>query len=208
MSGENLSAEKPSRGNPPGESPEPRRRSAAGPLLKVAFGLLLLLNGGFVLIYFLGSRLPVEHQVVLERRLEAPVDEVWARVRDLGASADWRSDVAAMRRLEEAEGEVWEATTSFGPVRFAVEVDEAPHRLVTRIVDNEDFGGTWTYVLEPADGHTQLRLTEDGEVHGNMMRFFAHYLFGYDATARLHLDDLERETEGGAPAETDAPAGG
>ena len=125
----------------------------------------------------------------------------------IGASSG-ATIMIADTRLTKSEAVAGGAVNVDDPDLFVTERDACPDELVTRVANNPDFGGTWTYVLEPADGGTQLRLTEDGEVHGNMMRFFAHYLFGYDATARLHLDDLERETEGGAPAETDAPAGG
>jgi hypothetical protein len=65
-------------------------------------------------------------------------------------------------------------------------------RLVTRIADrNLPFGGTWTFDIAPtADGGSELRIREDGEIYNVIFRFMARFFFGYTSSIESYLKDL------------------
>jgi hypothetical protein len=55
-------------------------------------------------------------------------------------------------------------------------------RMVTRIVDESAFGGTWTWELEPVEGGTRLTLTERGEVYNPIFRTIGKLFLDQRAT--------------------------
>ena len=70
---------------------------------------------------------------------------------------------------------------------------EAPRRYATRIADEElAFGGTWSFEIEPADGGSQLTITENGEVKTAFFRAMARFAFGYHSTMDSYLRALGR----------------
>lgn len=71
---------------------------------------------------------------------------------------------------------------------------DAPRRLVTQIADpNLPFGGTWTTVITPADGESEVRITEGGEVRNPVFRFMSRFVFGLTATMDTYLRDLGKK---------------
>ena len=77
-------------------------------------------------------------------------------------------------------------------------------RLCVRIADKGlPFGGTWTFDIAPsADGGSELRVTEDGEIYNVFFRFMARFLFGYTASIETYLRDLGAKF--GQPVEIEA----
>ena len=80
---------------------------------------------------------------------------------------------------------------TFGDVPVRVERQEAPSLLVTRVVEGQPFGGTWTYRIAPAPGGSQLTITEDGEVYNVIFRFMSRFVFGHYATLDAYLTNLQ-----------------
>ena len=67
--------------------------------------------------------------------------------------ADWRPNVEKVERLPDRDGRpVFREWTDFGPLDYVLEADEPPRRMVTRVLDHPDFGGTWTWTIEPHAG--------------------------------------------------------
>jgi hypothetical protein len=81
---------------------------------------------------------------------------------------------------------------TFGDVPVRIEREEPPSLLVTRVVEGQPFGGTWTYRIAPAPGGSQLTITEDGEVYNVVFRFMSRFVFGYYATMDAYLANLKR----------------
>ena len=67
---------------------------------------------------------------------------------------------------------------------------DPPYRMVSQIVDNKSFGGTWTYELTPTEGGCELTITESGEIYNPIFRVFARFVFGYTATMETYLKQL------------------
>jgi hypothetical protein len=85
---------------------------------------------------------------------------------------------------------------TFGDVPVRVERQEPPSLLVTRVVDGQPFGGTWTYRITPAPGGSQLTITEDGEVYNVIFRFMSRVVLGHYATIDAYLANLKKVASG------------
>ncbi len=144
-----------------------------------------------------GRFLPRAHVATGRLRLPKPCAEVWAVITDFEGQAAWRRGVRSVRRGPDREGRpVWIESSRHGDLPLEIVQSEAPARLVTRIVDHGlPFGGTWIYELAPEDGGCLLVIREEGEIGPGLFRYLAR-LWGYDATIRRYLEDLERRLEG------------
>jgi len=154
----------------------------------IALLLLAVLLAGAAVV---GAFTPRHHTASSTIAVALSSEAVWALISDFEGSASWRPDVDSVRRLADRGGlAAYEEQGEFGPIRYVVEEEVAPTRLVTRIVDNSDFGGTWTYLIEPTAQGCQLTITEQGEIHNPMFRFLARYVFGYDGTIKGYLESI------------------
>jgi len=165
--------------------------------LKLAGIAALVLVGIAVVAYGIGTTVPLEHSATVAVDLPAAPERVWSLVRDVEGGARWRAGVTKVERLPDRDGHpAFREWNEYGTLDYAIESEEPPRRMVARILDNADFGGTWTYVVEPREGGSRLTLTEDGEIESPLFRFFARYVFGYDATMKGYAASLEAELGG------------
>jgi hypothetical protein len=132
----------------------------------------LMAVGGFVAL--VGVFLPVAHQASRSAEFNQPPEAVWAILHDPNSYRDWWRDA---------------------DVKAAVVESVAPSRLVTKIVGETQFGGTWTFEIAPTPSGSRLTITERGEIYNVVFRTLAKYVFGYTATmdsflkaARLKLE--------------------
>ncbi len=156
----------------------------------IAVGLLIILIS---LIVIVGMLLPKSHTATLTAKYARSQDEVWDALTDMTAQSEWRSGVSEMKRLEDREGhEVLKEVRGRGDsITYRIVAREPPRMLKTRIVDNKQFGGTWTWVVEPVDEtNCVLRITEDGEIYNPIFKFVARFIMGYQATMKGWLTDL------------------
>ena len=90
---------------------------------------------------------------------------------------------ARYRQTPEA---LWSAITSYKGdegLTYKIEESNAPAKLVTRVIDpHHNFGGTWTYEIQPAEGGSVLQITECGEVYNPIFRFVSRYIMGHMGT--------------------------
>jgi hypothetical protein len=75
---------------------------------------------------------------------------------------------------------------------IAIEVDEPPRRLVTRIESppGAAFGGSWTYEIVPVPDGSRVTLTERGWIANRVFRSLARFVFGYYRTLESCLRAL------------------
>lgn len=166
---------------------------------KIVLGVVATPVAALAVAWGIGHALPVAHVASVERDLDAEAVDVWSLVSDPGGSAAWRGSVASVERLDDRDGmPAFREQTDYGPVDYVQEVVTPPTRVVTRIVDNEQFGGTWEYVITPTDGGTRIVITERGEIYSPMMRTFANWFFGLDSTLNAYADDLTARLASGA----------
>jgi hypothetical protein len=115
-----------------------------------------------LLVAVVGAMLPKQHTVSRSARLPLPPDALFRLLIGM----------------------------KFGDVPVRVERQEAPSLLVTRVVEGQPFGGTWTYRIAPAPGGSELTITEDGEVYNVVFRFMSRFVFGHYATLDAYLKDV------------------
>ncbi|HEX8694457.1 MAG TPA: SRPBCC domain-containing protein [Longimicrobium sp.] len=154
-------------------------------------GVVLAVAAGWVVAE--GARLPVEHTAQRTVRLDAPPEAVWALIATPERFTEWRSGVRAASTLRSGGAwNGWREEGSFGPMAFTVIQSAPPRRLVARVTGGEDFGGTWSYVLEPAGSGTRLTIIEDGEVYSPVFRFVSRYVMGHHRTIDGYVADLRK----------------
>jgi uncharacterized protein YndB with AHSA1/START domain len=126
-----------------------------------------------MIAFVVGSFLPRDHVVQMTIDFAAPPAQVWALVSDFPGTPKWRHDVTSIRVDPAGSGGPIRFTesTSQGDVPFEVVSQEPPRRQVVRVVDDDQpFGGTWTWVLEPRDTGTRLTITEAGFIKSPIFR--------------------------------------
>ncbi len=153
-------------------------------------GVVMLLLG----LLGAGAFLPREHRATRRLTLKASPAQVWALVSDL-RRAQWRSQVQEVVVLPSRHGhEVVEERYMNGEhMAFEVLEREEGRKLVRRIVDQDQFGGTWTLEVQalPEGRGTgcNLTITEDGWV-GLPFRFLSRFVFGQSAVMEAYLREV------------------
>ena len=157
---------------------------------------VLIVLGGLILLVavlmLVGSFLPREHRATCRATFRASAETLFALLTDFDAYPSWRDGVKCVRHVEPIEGKpAFVEESKFGLVRYAVETNEPPHRLVLRIADDSlPYGGTWTFALAPDANGTALSITEDGFVKPALFRVLSHFVFGYTSTMEQVLQAL------------------
>ena len=115
-----------------------------------------------------GALLPTAHVASRSKRISARPETVWGLINDPVATKGWGGDVKTE----------------------VVERDE-PRLLVTKIVGQSAFGGTWTYEIAP-DHHdaAMVTITERGEVYNPLFRTVSR-IMGQARTIDGYLAKLE-----------------
>ncbi len=149
--------------------------------------VVVLLAGLAALI---GAMLPLRHHGTHKARYRVSPEALYAV---LAGPPDWRTGVKNFGALPDEGGRKrwWEQDSHGQKVTFEMVEDAPPRRLAVRIADGRlPFGGTWTFDISPADGGSELRISEDGEIYNVMFRFMARFIFGYHGSIETYLRDL------------------
>ena len=138
-----------------------------GPIQSVFVVLALVLLGAFGF----GAAQPVAHVAARSRRISARPERVWGLITDPVASKGWG-----------------------GNVKTEIAEEDPPRRLVTKIVGEKAFGGTWTFEIAP-EGHdaSTVTITERGEVYNPLFRTIMKAM-GPSRGIDGYLAKLERAT--------------
>lgn len=161
-------------------------------VLKLAAVLLGVLLALVIVATLVGTRLPRVHRAACRASFSVGPEALFATLVDVESFPAWHPGVRAARRVEPVAGRrSFEEDSSDGTVRYVVEEETPPLRLVVRIVDDGlPYGGTWTYELVPEGGRTRVTITEDGHVDPPLFRFLARFVFGHHASLEASLAAL------------------
>jgi len=157
---------------------------------------LAVLVGLLGVVTIVGVMLPSGHVVSARARFQQPQDAVWLAVSDIAASPSWRKDLAEVRQLPDQNGHpVWRETYRDGSVLTLETVESVPsRRLARRVIDSAlPFSGTWEIQIEPANGASQVTITEHGEIRNPIVRFASRLISGQRATIENYLRQLGRK---------------
>lgn len=158
--------------------------------LLVALGIVLLLS---LFVVFL----PSERSYSKTEIINANVDKVFAIVTNLDAQG-WRKDAPNIQIEDMTSGsEVWIEKPKQGPdIRFRTKTKQAPNLFVIEIIDNPQFGGTWTGKFSSTnDGKTKIEFTESVSLNGFVSKLFSYLFFNIEKTVEQYVADLRAEAE-------------
>jgi len=113
------------------------------------------------LVALVGFFLPVAHVASRSADFNQPPGAVYALLSDLPNYSQWWPE-------NEVNVEVVEAVE--------------PSRIVTRIVGETAFGGTWTIEIVPVGHGSRVTITERGEVYNPIFRTLSRFVFGHTST--------------------------
>jgi hypothetical protein len=129
--------------------------------MKIAIWIAVSLIATVGIVALVGLLLPVNHEASRSAEFNKPAEAVWDLIADPSGYREW-----------------WQGSE----VRTVVVESVPPSRLVTKIVDETQFGGSWTFEIMPMPTGSRLTITERGEIYNVVFRTLAKYVFGYTGT--------------------------
>ena len=123
-------------------------------------------------VALIGYFLPVAHQASRSAEFNKPPDAVFALFADVTNYQSWWDGV-------EVKSEVVERVP--------------PARIVTKIVGETQFGGTWTIDITPEPAGSRVTITERGEIYNVVFRTLSKFVFGYTGTMESCLAAAQKK---------------
>ena len=125
-------------------------------------------------VALIGFFLPVAHEATRSTDINAPPERVFALFADVDNYQSWWNGA-------EVRSEVVERVPT--------------SRIVTRVVGETQFGGTWTIDIVPAGTGSRVTITERGEVYNVVFRTLSKFVFGHTATIDSCLEAARTKLE-------------
>jgi hypothetical protein len=154
----------------------------------IGLAAVLVLVG---LVAIIGAALPVQHHATRKAHFRVSPEALYALI---AGPPDWRSGVKHFGAVASGGNrrQWWEQDSHGAKITYEVVEDNAPQRFVVRIADrNLPYGGTWSYVIAPAEsGGSELRISEDGEIYNVIFRFVSRFILGYTGSIDGYFRDL------------------
>ena len=123
-------------------------------------------------IALVGYFLPVGHEASRSAEFNKPPDQVFALVSNPNTYQSW-----------------WDGAT----VKSEVVESAPPSRIVTRVIGETQFGGTWTMEIVPTPTGSRLTITERGEIYNVVFRTLSKFVFGYTSTMESCLAAAQKK---------------
>ena len=124
------------------------------------------------LLALIGFFLPVGHEASRSAEFSKPPEEVFALIADPNGYKGW-----------------WDGAD----VKTEVVERVPPSKLVTKIVGETQFGGTWTFDIAPTPTGSRMTITERGEIYNVVFRALAKFVFGYTGTMESCLAAAQKK---------------
>ena len=140
--------------------------------MRIAIYIVVSLIAVVGIVALIGFFLPVGHEASRSAEFNKPPDVVFALIADPNSYSGW-----------------W----SGAQVKTAVVESVPPKKLVTKIVDETQFGGTWTWEITPTPNGSRMTITERGEIYNVVFRTLAKYVFGYTGTMDSFLEAAKKK---------------
>lgn len=140
--------------------------------MRIAIYVVVSLIAAVGVVALIGFFLPVNHEASRSAEFSNPPEVIWALIADPNSYRDW-----------------WKGAD----VQTAVVESVPPSRLVTKIVNETQFGGTWTFEIAPTSSGSRLTITERGEIYNVVFRALAKYVIGYTRTMESFLEAARKK---------------
>lgn len=154
--------------------------------------IVLAFLAGVASVFLVGFLLPRTHTAGVRATYRASPEKIYAAITDVERGTTWRSgikkvDVLARNPLR------WRETADWGTITFVRDEAVENAKIVHRIADEDQgFGGTWSYTLQPADDGrgTTVTIIENGTVSNPLFRFMSRFVFGHYTSLETYAQDL------------------
>ena len=140
--------------------------------MKWALRIVLSLVAIAGAIALVGYFLPVAHEASKSAEFNKPPAEVFALIADPNGYRGW-----------------WDGAD----VKTEVVERVPPSKLVTKIVGETQFGGTWTFDIVPTPTGSRVTITERGEIYNVIFRALSKLVFGYTGTMESCLAAAQKK---------------
>lgn len=137
-------------------------------ILRTILSLVAVIGGIALIGYFL----PVGHEASCSSEVNKPPGEVFALLSDVNNYKSW-----------------WDGAD----VKSEVVESVPPARIVTKIVGETQFGGTWTIEITPIPTGSRVTITERGEIYNVVFRTLSKFVFGYTGTMEGCLQAAQKK---------------
>jgi hypothetical protein len=129
--------------------------------MRIAIWIVVSLLAIIGIVALIGFFLPVGHEASRSADFNTPPDQVYALLANPATYQQW-----------------WDGAT----VKSEVVESVPPSKIVTRVVGETQFGGTWTIQIDPTPAGSRVTITERGEIYNVVFRALARLVFGYTST--------------------------
>jgi hypothetical protein len=140
--------------------------------MRIAIYVVVSLIAVVGVIALVGFFVPVSHVASRSVEFSKPPDVVFALIADPGSYKGW-----------------WDGAE----VKSEVVERVPPSKLVTKVVGETQFGGTWTFEITPTAAGSRLTITERGEIYNLVFRALARYVIGYTGTMDSYLQAARKK---------------
>ena len=140
--------------------------------MRIAIWIVVSLVGIVGVVALIGYFLPVAHEASRSAEFNTPPEQVFALVADPNSYQGW-----------------WDGAD----VKTEVVERVPPTKLVTKIVGETQFGGTWTIDIAPTTNGSRMTITERGEIYNPVFRALARFVFGYTSTMDSCLSAAQKK---------------
>jgi hypothetical protein len=157
----------------------------------IVLGVIVLL---IVAVVAIGALLPKRHEVARSASFKASPEKLFALI---AGDQSWRPDVKECELIADQNGRQFQRETSkHGETILYELMDEKPPVAIVRRIATENlpYGGSWSFELQPVEGGTRVRITEDGEVYNPIFRFVSKFVIGQTATLDTYLKAMGKAT--------------
>ncbi|MGA2833187.1 MAG: SRPBCC family protein [Terracidiphilus sp.] len=156
-------------------------------IVLIVLGVLGLMVACVVVI---GTMLPKQHVATRRAVIQATPVQLFALI---SGSQTWRPEVKSCELIDGEAGRHFQRETSRRgeTVLYELQGSRPPFAIERRIAtENLPYGGKWSFTLEPVDGGTKVRITEDGQVYNPVFRFVSRFVIGQTAMLDAYLKAL------------------
>jgi Polyketide cyclase / dehydrase and lipid transport len=162
--------------------------------MKLVIIVVGALAASILLVIVIGMLSPKAHTASRSAVFKSTPEQLFALI---DGPQTWRSNVKKYEPVSTSDGRrQWRETDDHGQTISYEAVERRPPTLLkTQIVTADlPYSGMWTLNLEPMDGVTVLRITEQGEVYNPVFRFVSRFVIGQTRTIETYLRDLGTAT--------------
>ena len=162
--------------------------------MKRLLGAIIAIFIGIPVVAILvGLALPRDHVVIMRISFSSPPKRVWSLISDFANTPSWRTDVTGVRIDNPSNPLRFTESSTQGDVPFEVVSQEPPKRQVVRVIDDEQpFGGTWMWELEPEGAGSRMTITEEGFIKNPLFRTMGVIFFRPTDTKRSYMEALAK----------------